>query len=159
MASQLGPGVRACEFFQRAFSDLCSPVGLETGTLLVFKVRFFRDSCLKHMGCPMWVLNPQLLRKKLQVLSSFCIVGCCSNGGVYGGVASQPLLLSLMCFSSCLPNVQSSSTQTLGFLKGNSSIYSCRLSMAVGGGEFGIFLCHHLEPGLLHNILKDNFLQ
>lgn len=51
-------------------------------------------------------LRPLLLKEKLQVLSSFSIVGPPAKGRVYGEMISQLLLPTLMWFPLSLSNVQ-----------------------------------------------------
>lgn len=64
--------------------------------------------------------------------------------GFFGEIVFQPLLPALVWFSS-LPDVWSSLRQPLGFLRGNSNVCNCRLSVR-GRSEFRIFLRYHVEP-------------
>lgn len=50
--------------------------------------------------------NPLLLRKKLQFVSSFLIVGHHGEGGIFGKIVSLLSLLTLLWFTSCLPDVK-----------------------------------------------------
>lgn len=49
------------------------------------------------------------------------------------------------CFHVCLMWRSRSARFGVSF-RGNCSIWSCRFTVSLSGGEFRIFLCHHLEP-------------
>lgn len=70
---------------------------------------------------------------------------------VFGKTMSQPLLLTLMWFSSHLPNLYSSQSQSslfFFFLRGNYSVCSHRLS--IGPCELRAFLPYSLVKIFLH---------
>ena len=95
---------------------------------------------------PDWGSNLSLLREMLRVVNSLPIVGCCSEGGVYGEIVSQPLLPILMCFFFLICSLcRSHLSRFLVSFRGNCSICSCRFGVSVGGDEFRIHLHHHLE--------------
>lgn len=50
--------------------------------------------------------NPLLLRKKLQFVSSLLIVGHHGEDGIFGKIVSPLSLLTLLWFTSCLPDVK-----------------------------------------------------
>lgn len=61
--------------------------------------------------------DPLFLRKKLQVLISFSVVGCCFRGVVYGTIVSRPFLPASMWFFSCLLDVKVLLCQFLVFFQ------------------------------------------
>ena len=94
----------------------------------------------------MWVSNPSLLKEKFGVVNSLLIVGCLDGSKVDGETVSQPLLPILMwiffLFTCCVGVVQ---LVLRFFFRGNCSVCSCRFGVSIGGGEFRILLCCHLE--------------
>lgn len=92
-------------------------------------------------------MNNFLLKEKLWVLSSFPVVGCGAEDRFYGEIVS-PSLSPTSMWSSHLPDVSLSLSQTLGFYRGNCSICSSGLIEFMKGGEFMIFLQCYLEPEL-----------
>lgn len=83
-------------------------------------------------------MNPLLLGEKLQV---------CEFTPDLGEIGSQPILPALMWPLSHLPSVKELLNQFSGFfLRRNSFLCSYRFHVSMEGGEFRIFLCHHLEP-------------
>lgn len=68
----------------------------------------------------------------------------------YGKILFEPLLPTLMWFSSGLPDMWSSLSQALSFLRKNCSICSCRLSVSMEENKFRIFLPQRLEPEPCH---------
>ena len=69
---------------------------------------------------------------------------------------SQALLFISMCFFYyCSPSVPGSFHLISGFYfsMGNGFMYSCRLNVSVGGGEFRNLLCYCLNCNLVRLIL------
>lgn len=92
----------------------------------------------------MWGSNPSLLREKPWVLNSLLICRLSCWGRVNGETVFQPLLTTLIYFFLC-PMYSCCSTILSVVFRGNPSVCSSRLSVAVGGGQLRIFLYHHLE--------------
>ena len=93
------------------------------------------------LWCLMWGVNPLLLREKLRICEILLIVG----HHAVGGVLSRPFLLpiSVWPFYPLLCRNCSASFQT--FFRENVSTSSWASGVSVGGGEFRIFLHHHVE--------------
>ena len=84
----------------RAISELAVALWvLWTQALLVFKARCFggipQVQVLK-VGVPDVGFKPSLLLEKLQVFSSFPVVGHCTKDGIYHEIMYQPLCLSYL---------------------------------------------------------------
>lgn len=136
--------------FKSSFSRCYSPLGLVNMNPLIFKVRCCAGLSLKcraqKLRCLMWGLSPSLLWEKLWVLFPPCLWAVLHEElGLWRSVV-QTLLPALAQFSSHWADVQSSLRQPLGFyLRGNCSIWSCRLSVSMGGWEFRIFQSRFLN--------------
>ena len=90
-------------------------------------------------------LNISLFMEKLRLLSSFPIVYHC-DGVEFIARACLRLCFSFQCvfFHCCSPNVPGSFHLVSGFYFsiGSCFMYSCRLNISVGGGEFRNLLCN-----------------
>lgn len=96
----------------------------------------------------MWGTNPSVLRRSSLFVWSFPTVCHHARGGVYGKITSLPFLpISVWPFDPLLWQNCSANFQV--FYRENYFICSDRFIVSVGGGELKMFLCHHLEPGIL----------
>ena len=102
---------------------------------------------LSSAGCKRWgtwcgARTPSSSGRSSIFVRSVVLVGCCARGEVFGETALLTLLPILMwsfyplLWRWCLASVQV-------FFR---SICSCRFGVSMGGGEFRIFLCWHLNP-------------
>lgn len=106
------------------------------------------------LGCLLWTTKPSLLKENL-FLKSLLIIGCHIRDGVFSETASLPLQpLSVCSVTICCKKVVQlvfrpfSDGVVLYIAPHAHSICSsvCRFSVAMGKGEFRIFLCHRLGP-------------
>ena len=65
---------------------------------------------------------------------------------VYSETVSQPVLSTSVWPFLTLQGEESSRQVFRSFFRGDSFIYSCRITAFMKGGELRIFLCHHIEP-------------
>lgn len=103
--------------------------------------RFIFQLQVLKVGVPEAGDNPSFLGRSSGSVRSLGIAGCHARGWVYGETLSQPFLPALMC----LLMWRSYSANFHFFFGVNCTISSCRLGVSLGGGEFRLFLCHHVE--------------
>lgn len=90
-------------------------------------------------------LSPSLLRDKLGVVEFLPDCGSHAGGGAYSEIVYQPLLPISMWVFLVRPMCRSHSGSFEVSFRGNCSMYNCRFSVSLEGGEFMILLRCHLE--------------
>ena len=133
-----GPPGKFCS----ALKDV-SPVGFES--------KVFHPSGAHLKSCGAWCGVEALCFSGRRSWFWVLIIDCHTGDGVYGEIASQPLLSTLWVFFFFFSPV----CLVLGFVvvvvfsRRHCSIFRCRFAVSMGGDEFRDFLHYRLEPAML----------